>query len=93
MTEVGWDFYRFGLTASLGLLLFSGEARRRDFGGSLATRGFTEWLGAPERPLEPHWKVMGEQAGRWFSAVSARPPQLAPARWQIEVCPSTAWVR
>jgi len=23
-----------------------------------------EWLGAPERPLEPHWKVMGEEAGQ-----------------------------
>ena len=28
---------------------------------------------APERPLEPHWKVMGEQAGRWF-------PLYQPAR-------------
>src|SRR5882672_6002975 len=39
-----------------------------------------EWLGAPERPLEPHWKVMGERLADGFSAEPARPPQLAPRK-------------
>jgi len=33
-------------------------------------RHSAEWLGAPERPLEPHWKVMGEEAGQRLICVS-----------------------
>jgi hypothetical protein len=43
---------------------------------------------SPGAPLEGDG---GKRLADGIAAVSARPPKLAPARWQIEVSRSTAW--
>ena len=50
----------------------------------------SEWLRAPERPLEPHWKVMGEKDWPTVDRCVSPPASIGPPRWQIEKITSTA---